>query len=107
MAKNDEAPHGSGRELGTTTHSGGLTGEGSHLAQAHSTTAGTASGGQTSGVANTAGGSHLAQAHNTAVGTTSGLSGTLGDTYKSNTSGQNHLARDAAVAASGVGVAEQ
>jgi hypothetical protein len=109
---NDGSQNEPGRESGATTHSGGLTGEGSHLAQAHETPAGTTSGlagNQTSGVTNTAEGSHLAQANNTPAGTTSGLTGnqTSGVTNTSNTSGHDHLPRDTTVAAGGAGLAEQ
>ncbi|KAH8771390.1 hypothetical protein F5882DRAFT_441850 [Hyaloscypha sp. PMI_1271] len=105
IAKNDEAAHGSSRERETTTY----TGEGSHLAVSHNTTAGTSSGlpgSQASGVGE---GSHFAQAHNTTAGTSPSLIGnqTSGITNTSNTSTPNPAARDAAVAASGVGLAEQ
>jgi hypothetical protein len=101
-----------GRESGATTHSGGLTGEGSHLAQAHDTPAETTSGlagNQTSGATDTGAGSHLAQANDKPAGTTSGLTGNqaTGVTDTSNTSGYDHLVRDATVAAGGAGLAEQ
>ncbi|KAE9370104.1 hypothetical protein N431DRAFT_492275 [Stipitochalara longipes BDJ] len=110
-AKNDEVPHGSGRELGTTNNSGAFSGEGTHLAEAHNTPAGTTPGigsNQTSGIGNSSEGSHLARAHDTNAGTTSGPAGNQisGATNTSSNAGPDHLARDAAVAASGVGVAE-
>ncbi|KAN0106804.1 hypothetical protein V8E51_009680 [Hyaloscypha variabilis] len=110
-AKNDEVPHGSGRELGTTTNPGTFSGEGTHLAEAHNTPAGATSGltgNQASGIGNTAEGSHLAQAHDTTTGNTLGAVGnqTSGITNTSSTGGPHPLARDAAAAASGVGVAE-
>jgi hypothetical protein len=140
---NDGSQNEPGRESGATTHSGGLTGEGSHLAQTHDTPAETTSGlagNQTSGVTDTGAGSHLAQAHDTPAGNTSGLTGnqtsgvtgtgegshlaqandtpagntsgltgnqTSGVANTSNTSGHDHLARDATVAAGGGGLAEQ
>jgi hypothetical protein len=89
---NDGSQNEPGRESGATTHSGGLTGEGSHLAQTHDTPAGTTSGlagNQTSGVTDTGAGSHLAQAHDTPAGNTSGFTGnqTSGFTDTGNTSG--------------------
>lgn len=109
--KNEEATHGSGREFGTTVHSGagGITGEGSHLAQAHNTTVGNSSGLADNQAAGAEEGSHIAQDRNTNTATTSGLSGnqTSGITGASNSSPHNPVARDAAVAASGVGLADQ
>ncbi|PMD59427.1 uncharacterized protein K444DRAFT_663843, partial [Hyaloscypha bicolor E] len=95
-------------EISEHTGAGGVSGEGSHLAESHNTIIGTSSGlpgSQASGIGE---GSHFPQAHNTTARTSSGLIGnqTSRITNTSNTSTQNPAARDAAVAASGVGLAE-
>jgi hypothetical protein len=78
--KNDKVAHGSGRELGTTETYQGLSGEGKHLAEAQ----------------------------NAPGGTTSGLTSHQTSGVTSTSTGSTHpMARDAAIAASGVGLAGQ